>query len=216
MIELDPNEIDDNINILREEVVNANRVINIADNEVANIHNLIDNSITELNNDIRLNLNCQVLYGTNYSDFTNDLNLPTCKYYSEDDIKNFLNATNAKYLSTFSINVQSILSKYNDVTLFIDNINSGSSKLNILAMQEIWHSFDLTFNGYQYIKNSRRSGSGGGVGFLVSKGIAVTSINDDKFFRDRIYECLTLSITVCNLKIHSVKCLPSANRPWHD
>ena len=124
MIELDPNEIDDNINILREEVVNANRVINIADNEVANIHNLIDNSITELNNDIRLNLNCQVLYGTNYSDFTNDLNLPTCKYYSEDDIKNFLNATNAKYLSTFSINVQSILSKYNDVTLFIDNINS--------------------------------------------------------------------------------------------
>ena len=193
-------ENDDNIEMLRGVANAANRVINIADNDVANIHNLINNSIDELNNDIRLNLNCQVLYGTNYTDFISDLNLPTCKYYSEEDIKNFLNSTNTKYLSTFSINVQSILSKFNDVTLFIDNINSGNSKLNILAMQEIWHSFDLTFNGYQYIKNNRRAGNGGGVGFLVSKGIAVTRLNDDEFFRDRIYECLTISITISNQK----------------
>ena len=207
------NNNDDDINVLRETVRAEVRAINVDDNNVANIHQLIDRSILELNEDLRLDLKCQVLYGNNYLEFVEDFNLPSCDYYSEESIKDFMNSTNTKYLSTFSINIQSILSKYNDISLFIDNLNSGKSKVNILAMQEIWHSVDLTFNGYQYFKKNRAIGSGGGVGFLISKGIAVTVMSDEEFFRDRIYECITLNITISNQKFILLNIYRPPNTP---
>ena len=195
---MDDNLDNDDIAMLREQVRIANMDININVNESNNIHQLIDRDITNLNNDLRLNLKCQVLYGTNYAELVDDFNLPPCNYYSEETIKDFLNSTNIHYLSAYSINVQSILSKFNEITLFLDSMNDGKSKVDILSLQEIWHSFDLTFNGYQYFKNNRSTGQGGGVGFLIRKGISVVQINDSMYFKDRLYECLTLKITVNN------------------
>ena len=109
------NNNDDDINVLRETVRAEVRAINVDDNNVANLHQLINRSILELNEDLRLDLKCQVLYGNNYLEFVEDFNLHSCDYYSEESIKDFMNSTNTKYLSTFSINIQSILSKYNDI-----------------------------------------------------------------------------------------------------
>ena len=184
------------INLLRQNLNNLNRVIHVEDNELNNINVDINLEVTRLNEDIRLDLGCTTLYGSHYKDFVDELNLPICKYYREEDILDFSNSTNTTYLSVFSINTQSILSKFNDITLFLDSMNKGKFKVNILAMQEIWHDHNLVFNGYQYFKNSRRGGQGGGVGFLISKGIAATLINDDNFYIDRLYECITLNIVI--------------------
>ena len=188
--------LDNDLVLLNHEFENDMNEIRIDEIEEREIYIELNNNITRMNNDIRLDLTTSVLYGNLYKDFITDFNTIECKYFTEEDIINFMNSSRDEYLSCFSINVQSILSKFNNLTNFIDAINIDKSNVSILCMQEIWHSFDLNFLGYNYFKKNRVGTQGGGVGILVKNGISAVVINDDRFFVSNLYECITLEIII--------------------
>ena len=76
------------------------------------------NDLIGLNNDGRMDLKSEYLYGSLYKDFLRDY----------------------EYLSRFSKNCQSILRNYNN---FIDAITFNNSKNYVIFCQETWHSFIL-------------------------------------------------------------------------
>ena len=59
-----------------------------------------------------------------------------CPYTSASDLSNMLNQNS---FSLVSMNVRSLLGKWNDVTSFLSDANASNGKLTVLAIQEIWN-----------------------------------------------------------------------------
>ncbi len=152
--------------------------------------------VLELNNNPILDLKTERLYGSFYADFLRDFSSAECKYYSESQVNQTLNSYSFDYLSVFSINCQSILSNYNSVCNFINAITSNKSKVGVLALQEIWHGFDLQFDGFEYINKTRTTMRGGGVALLINKEHQFEEIADGQFFVEGIFECISCKITI--------------------
>ncbi len=119
-----------------------------------------------------------------------------CRYYSENQIKGTLNSYNIDYLSCFSINIQSILAKYNNLCNFIDAISYNNSKISIIFLQEIWSNIQLNFEGFEYLYRARNNSWGGGVALLINNEIQSELINDDNYFNEGILETLTCKIII--------------------
>ena len=149
-----------------------------------------------LNSDSSLDLKSEPHYGTIYSDFLHDFSPVECKYFSENQIKGTLNSYKFDYLSCFSINIQSILAKFNDLCNFIDALSYNNSKISIIFLQEIWSSIDLSFNGFEYFFKARTTSRGGGVAILIDNELQCERINDDQFFYEGILEIITCKIVI--------------------
>ena len=48
------------------------------------------------------------------------------------------NMYNLYILSIFSLNIQSIYAKFNELEIFIEELNKISFKFNVICLQEIW------------------------------------------------------------------------------
>ena len=148
-----------------------------------------------LNNNPVLDLKNEQLYGTLYKDFLHDFSPAECKYYNETQIKSTLNSYNFDYISFFSINVQSILSKYNNLCNFIDSITFNKSRITAIFLQEIWCSIELNFEGYDYYFKSRTIQRGGGIALLINNEIQ-SELIEDAFFEEGIFEAITCKIII--------------------
>ena len=153
-------------------------------------------SIHSLNSNNRFDLKNEYLYGSLYKDFLRDFSPIECKFYDEVQIKSTLNSYDFEYLSCFSINCQSILSNFNNITNFIDVLSYNRSKVSVIFCQETWHNFDLCFEGYEYINKSRTFSRGGGVALIINKEYQYEQIDDSSFYEEGIFECITAKIFI--------------------
>ena len=156
----------------------------------------INDYLNNLNADLSLDLKSEAHYGTIYSDFLRDFSPVECKYYSENQIKGTLNSYNFDYISCFSINIQSILAKFNNLCNFIDAITFNKSKISIIFLQEIWTNLDLNFNGFEYFFKARTASRGGGVAILINNELQCERIDDEQYFNEGILEIITCKIII--------------------
>ena len=154
------------------------------------------NDLVGLNNNSRMDLKSECFYGSLYKDFLNDFSPTECKFYDEKQIKSTLNSYDYDYLSCFSINCQSILSNYNNITNFIDALTFNKSKISVIFCQETWHNLSINFDGFVFINKARTYSRGGGVAMFINNEIQYELIDDSSFYEECIFECITAKIFI--------------------
>ena len=96
-------------------------------------------------------------------------------------------------LFILSLNCCSLLSKLNDIQIFISSL---LLKPDILCLQEIFYvppDFDLGIPGYTFHSKQRKNSRGGGVGILVRDKFKSEEILSP--FNENIFECIALKIS---------------------
>jgi exonuclease III len=106
---------------------------------------------------------------------------------------------NRKSSVFLSINIQSLLSKHEQLVLEIAELEQKNIVVDVIAMQEIWdirYPELVVLNGFNPVIFKRRRGMrGGGVGFYVRNGIHAEVIEELSPFENKIIEALTIHIT---------------------
>jgi hypothetical protein len=113
------------------------------------------------------------------------------KFY---DTPLFLNTYSHNTPILASINIQSLQSKHEKLSLFLTN-----SPIKILALQETWHIPypDLVrIPGYKFIHTQRPVGRGGGVGFFIADDISFKILQQNSIFIPNSFESLTIEARV--------------------
>ena len=124
------------------------------------------------------------------------------KYYDNPAfLKSFKNSKNNLLLS---LNIQSLHSKHFNLKSFIiENVSSGVP-ISLIALQEIWNIVDpntVNIPNFNFVYKKRSKFRGGGVGFYIKQGISYKIIENLSFFVEKIFECLTIELTINSKKI---------------
>jgi hypothetical protein len=140
-----------------------------------------------LNTDRDMQLNIHI--GSNYFDTA----LFSNKYaYSKKPI----------YLS---VNIQSLMSKYDQFKLLINDLLKSHVPIDAIALQETWSVGcpDMVhLPGFQPIIVSERTGMrGGGVGFYIRDGLPFNKIDNLSNFHEKTFECLSVELQYPNNKV---------------
>ena len=121
----------------------------------------------------------------------------SCDYMDEDQfIVKYKNTSN---MSILSMNVQSLQSKFSELTDFIDQLCINDCQPDIIALQELWIINDpdiLSLKGYHKLVYKSRSNKtqGGGVGFYIAEKLKFKVRLDLSFFIDKIYETVFIEV----------------------
>lgn len=123
-----------------------------------------------------------------------------CKYYDETDyISKF---KNKRHVSLMSLNIQGIHSKFSEFSELITSLSNNNCNFEIIALQELFKVVDescLELNGYHnLVYKCRQDHRGGGVGFLLSKDLKFTILEEISVFREKIFESLFLEVELPN------------------
>jgi len=139
-----------------------------------------------------------------------NLNL-NCKYI---DSTEFSSIKSNKF-TTLSLNIQSLSSKFNELSEFINELSNTNSSPDVICLQETWNVLDgslFPLNDYQQlIFNNRNNSRGGGVGIYVKNHLTVKVLSKYSIFLERSFESLFVEITLASNKkivIGSVYCPP--------
>jgi exonuclease III len=164
---------------------------------------LIDNTLAELNNcnDLDLQQSLINLFGNDndnpYTLFNND-----AKFYDPISFRShFKNDTKPLYMN---LNIQSLQSKHCELNMFMNELSSSKIFPDILCLQEIWQILDVNtvqLSGYDFVYKKRSKFRGGGVGCYIKKGIQYKIIERHSIFIEKIFECITLELTLNGEKI---------------
>ena len=99
-----------------------------------------------------------------------------------------------------SINIQSLHSKHESLLTEINTLLLNNINIQLIAIQETWdihHPELLSLPGFQpFIYKKRVGMRGGGVGFYIKNGILATIIEEMSPFENKIFESLTLHLTL--------------------
>jgi len=121
------------------------------------------------------------------------------KFYDLDTIGSLSNPGNPLYLS---LNIQSLNSKFDELQLFILELQQKGLNIEVIALQETWdiqYPDQLIIPGYQQIVFKNRLGMrGGGVGFYVKNGLNFKILNELSPFEEKIFESLTIQLSYPN------------------
>ena len=86
------------------------------------INNIFNGAVNNDLNDIpQFDLTNNLLHDSVYANMFHDLNL-SCQYYSESAVRDEINNINNNFFSLFSVNIQSLASKFNELINFISKI----------------------------------------------------------------------------------------------
>ena len=117
------------------------------------------------------------------------------KFY---DSSSFINCfKNLSYPLFISLNVQSLMSKYQELCNFLDSVFEKGVRIDVIALQEIWaipHVNLINIPGYTFVSKTRELSRGGGVGFYVKNEIKF-KILEVSLFTEKLFECLTIELT---------------------
>lgn len=130
---------------------------------------------------------------------THTLTTPTVntQYYDTTLLKQTFQ--NTKHPILASINIQSLQSKHSALASFL----SEHDNIHILALQETWnlkHPDTLSIPQYTLIHKHRPHGNGGGIGFYIKSNIHYNILHQHTHMISKIFECLTIEITINSKK----------------
>ena len=124
---------------------------------------------------------------------------------SENEAITKLKSFREQLIILFSLNCQSINSKFDELVACIDNFNCKGIRPSVLACQELWANSNANFDvynieGYNWHVNLRKTQRGGGVGLLVQKHYKVVRMFDNISFKERICESICLKCSFNGFK----------------
>jgi hypothetical protein len=98
-----------------------------------------------------------------------------------------------------SINIQSLLSKHEQLQEFISELSNSNLVVDVIAVQEIWdirYPELVNIPGFKpLIYKARRNMRGGGVGFFVRENLECIIIENLSPFINKIFESITIQLT---------------------
>ena len=119
-------------------------------------------------------------------------------YYDEQNLINECKLNKSKNFH-FSLNVQSLNSKFTEIKNFLTELNLENLNINTFAMQEIWqipYPDLFKIEGFSLYTLPRTNSKGGGVGFYVNSNLQCKVISELTLCNEKIFECLTLEIVI--------------------
>ena len=139
-----------------------------------------------------------------------------CDYYDENEIISKF-ANNRGDLLCFSLNIQSLPSKFIEFTDLLNYFSSKKVYFDVICLQELWTLHDPTmFNieGYHFIFKGRKSGvQGGGVGLYIRSDLKFKLIPEYSIFIDKVIETIFVEIEVNEKKKIIVSSVYRPNGP---
>ena len=142
--------------------------------------------------------------------FVNDI--ANHKYY---DINVFTHSFKNECIF-LSLNICSLMSKFNKFSNFLANLSKHGVSINVIALQEIWnipYNEIINIPGYNLVYEARKSAQGGGVAFYIKNGIFYKIIKNLSNFVEREFECLTIEATINKKKMILRHIYRPPNRP---
>jgi hypothetical protein len=140
-----------------------------------------------------------------YNQLYRDLDINDDPYYGLNIFSGFLDpvtlsnmCSNYKSSVFLSINIQSLLSKHEQLVLEIAELEQKNIVVDVIALQETWdikYPELVVLDGFNPVIFKRRRGMrGGGVGFYIKNGIHAEIIEELSPFENKIIEALTIKI----------------------
>ena len=113
--------------------------------------------------------------------------------------------SNNSNLIFYSLNIQSLSSKFNEFNEHICALNEKKCGPDVICLQETWkipNSSVFNIQGYsELFVKSRHSKQGGGVGFYFKNSVKFKLVNEKSIFVDQILESIVAEIFLpCNKK----------------
>jgi hypothetical protein len=121
----------------------------------------------------------------------------SCKFYDINTLHSepFL-VNNSIFIS---INIQSLYSKFDQLSQEISELESKGVKIDVIALQEIWdvrYPENLLLTGFKPLIFKKRHGMrGGGVGFYIRNHLNAQVIDELSPFENKIIEALTIKMS---------------------
>ena len=141
-----------------------------------------------------------------------------CNYFDENQFVSKFSGSNN--FNLFSLNIQSLPSKYNALQDLINNFNINNCQPDVLCIQETWQVPDPSLfpliNYNQFICNLRSNSiQGGGVGFYFKNNLRFKILTEKSIFIDRVFESIFAEVWINNNKKVVIGNVyrPSVNHP---
>ena len=94
-----------------------------------------------------------------------------------------------------SLNIRSLPGQWDALKLLLQELNSGTVKINCLCLQEVWcvpPYEDFALNGYHPIflrdPSGRNRNAGGGIALWCDLDLACTNLPDNNIFEPGVFE----------------------------
>jgi hypothetical protein len=103
-----------------------------------------------------------------------------------------------------SINIQSLLSKHQNLLEFVMQLVKCNVPVVAIALQEIWqirYPEAVTIPGFKFVYKCRNSGRGGGVGFYLKDTLSYKIVNTTEFV-DSQFEHITIETVIAKKKYY--------------
>ncbi len=126
----------------------------------------------------------------------------SCDYYDENEYS--LKYRNRKNFSMLSLNIQSLLAKFNEFRELLSHFDSAACSPDIIFIQETWKKFYPThfslhnYSPLEFICRDNRQG--GGVGLYFKSGLQYKIIKEKSLFLDFIIETIVAEVILPNNK----------------
>ena len=119
-----------------------------------------------------------------------------CNFYDEDSFTSSF--ANCEMPIVLNINIQYLLSKYENLKYLISRLGSKGIIIDIISLQEISNINDplsISLPGFHpFIFNSRSQCKGGGIGFYVRSDLKYQILDDLSPFHERILESMSIEV----------------------
>lgn len=129
-----------------------------------------------------------------------DLNL-SCDFFSELTARDELNNINNDFFALFSVNIQSIASKFDELINFISGISVNKSKIDVFFLQETWcNNFDrFGIPDFKTFFAARSNGTRGGCCIFLKNCFEATQIFDNRLFIENLIETVVIKANINNV-----------------
>ena len=122
-----------------------------------------------------------------------------CTYYTVEDYLSHFGRHNKNTFAIASLNIRSLPSQWDALRLLGQELNSGTVKLSVLCLQEIWsvppyEDFATPYFYSQRDPSGRNRNAGGGVALWCDSDLAYTRIPDLSIFEPHVFESVFVKI----------------------
>ena len=155
-------------------------------------------SLDELNLDPALDYltSLKTHFGNEDKNPYNLYNIQSCYLDNQSFAHNLKNSNKPTFLG---LNIQSLHSKYFNLKSFILSNEANGPPISLIALQETWNIQDtnaINIPNFNFIFKKRTKFRGGIVGFYIKKGISYKILENLSSFTEKIFECLTVQLTI--------------------
>ena len=120
------------------------------------------------------------------------------------DLDTFANKFTNNSIIFLSINVCSLMSKHQNLSLAINDMLKKQVKIKVIAVQETWnvpYPELVNINGFKLFIKTRTNNRGGGIAFYVKDDITCKIKHNLSPFYEKEFECLTVEIVLNKKKL---------------